>query len=227
MKKIFLLLPVLLLGFFLSASSCLADEAKNAGKPFQAGAYRCAGDNPGNFIFASDGSGLFATEEYIAYFSWKTEGKNLLLTFLKGKQDDKTLKMDLLGPDSFKFEKYVYKHYKQARLDKYKLVADDREGSLLVLSSDKPSRRGHVAYMYVNVKDNHENKLCEMEVACKTDGVILECKDNFGKRKKSGKMILKNFGTDEVDLESTISGSHNYQAACKYGGKYRLVKGGK
>lgn len=222
MKK--MLLPVLLLGVFLIGTVCHAAEGKG-GSSFHPGAYRCASDdNPGNFIFAHDGSGLFATEEYIAYFSWKTEGKNLLLTFLKGKQDDKTLKMDLQGPDSFKFEKYVYKRYEKARLDKYKLVANDREGSILLLSSEKPSRRGHIAYMYVNVKDNGENKLCEMEVACKTDGVILECKDNFAKRRKSGKMILKNFGSNEVELESTISGAHNYQASCKYGGKYRLVK---
>ncbi len=37
-------------------------------------------------------------------------------------------------------------------------------------------------------------------------------------------MTLKNFGSNEVELESTISGSHNYQAGCSYSGKYRLVK---
>ncbi len=37
-------------------------------------------------------------------------------------------------------------------------------------------------------------------------------------------MTLKNFGSNEVELESTISGAHNYQAGCSYSGKYRLVK---
>ena len=78
--------------------------------------------------------------------------------------------------------------------------------------------------MYVNVRDNRENRFCEMEVACKKEGENFVCKDNFDKRKKSGKMTLKNFGSNEVELESTISGAHNYQAGCSYSGKYRLVK---
>ena len=227
MKKLFLLLPVLLALAFLPVPSPMAadDHASARDKTFEYGSYKCADDdNPGAFVFVYDGTGLFATEEFIAYFDWKVEGKNLLLTFLSGKQEDKTLKMAILDPSSFKFEKYVYKRYKKGKLDKYKLVADSKEGTILLVSSDQPSRKGVFGFMYVNVRDNRENRFCEMEVACKKEGENFVCKDNFDKRKKSGKMTLKNFGSNEVELESTISGAHNYQAGCSYSGKYRLVK---
>lgn len=227
MKKLLILLPVLLALAFLPASLLMAadDHGSARDKTFEYGSYKCAAnDNPGAFVFVYDGTGLFATEEYIAYFNWKIEGRNLLLTFLSGKQEDKTLKMDILDPSSFKFEKYVYKRYKKGKLDKYKLIADSKEGTILLVSSGQPSRKGVSGFMYVNVRDNSENRFCEMEVACKKEGENFVCKDNFDKRKKSGKMTLKNFGSNEVELESTISGSHNYQAGCNYSGKYRLVK---
>lgn len=118
MKKLFLLLPVLLALAFLPVPSPMAadDHASARDKTFEYGSYKCADDdNPGAFVFVYDGTGLFATEEYIAYFDWKVEGKNLLLTFLSGKQEDKTLKMAILDPSSFKFEKYVYKRYKKGQ----------------------------------------------------------------------------------------------------------------
>ena len=143
MKKLFLLLPVLLALAFLPVPSPMAadDHASARDKTFEYGSYKCADDdNPGAFVFAYDGTGLFATEEYIAYFDWKVEGKNLLLTFLSGKQEDKTLKMAILDPSSFKFEKYVYKRYKKGKLDKYKLVADSKEGFCWYLPISHPER---------------------------------------------------------------------------------------
>lgn len=192
---------------------------------FEAGYYHCKDeDNPGNFLFAADGSGLFATEEYIAYFKWKEEGKRLELVFMKGLQDDKTIKMTITAPDAFTFEKFRYARLKKGKVEKYSLVDDSRAGSLLLVSSEKARDDSAKVFMFLNIRDAKADKFCEIEALCKHEGDILTCRDNFAKRRQSGKISLKNFGSDMISLESTITGSHNYIRECDYSGKFRLVK---
>lgn len=192
---------------------------------FEAGYYHSDNeDNPGNFLFAGDGTGLFATEEYIAYFRWKEEGKRLELVFMKGLQDDRKLKMEITAPDSFTFEKFKYTRLKKGNVEKYSLVTDNRTGSLIMVSSEKARDSGAKVFMFLNIRDNKTDKFCEIEALCKHEDDILTCRDNFARRRQGGKIILKDFGADVISLESTISGSHNYTKQCDYNGKFRLVK---
>ena len=192
---------------------------------FEAGYYHSDDENnPGNFLFAGDGSGLFATEEYIAYFKWREEGKRLVLVFQKGLQDDSTLKMDLSGPDSFTFEKFGYTRLKNGNVEKYSLVDDSRQGSLLLVSSGKAPKNSSKVYIFINIRDNKTDKFCEIEALCKQENGLLACHDNFARRRQGGKITLKDWGSEEITLQSTISGSHNYTRQCDYNGTFRVVK---